>query len=63
VEPEFAVDDAAANRVNALAVDEEMIVGQVDRAITLIVQFLEFAQDVLRRAAPPTALAQEGMSQ
>ena len=35
-----------------------MIVGQVEGAIALVVELLQLAQDMLRRTAPPAALAQ-----
>ena len=64
VELQFAFDDAVANGVDALAVDQKVIVGQVNRAIAQVVQLLQFAQDMLRRTGSASGpRARDGISQ
>ena len=60
VELQPAVNDAAANLADTLAVQEKMIVGEVNRAVAHIAELLHFAQDVGRRPVAPFALRQGG---
>ena len=55
-ELQSALNDALANVADALAVQEKVIIGQVNRAIAQIVQLLHFSQDMLRGTAAPFAL-------
>src|ERR1039457_788163 len=49
-----------ANRVDTFPPDKKVIVGQIDRAIALVVQFLQLPQDVLGRSAAPLAIGEGG---
>ena len=54
VELELAVDDAVADVGDALALEEEVVVGEVDGAVALVGELLHLAQHVLRRPAAAT---------
>ena len=58
VELEVALHDAPTDVADPFPVKEKMIVGQVKGAIALIVELLQFAQDVFRGPVPPCAFRQ-----
>ena len=55
---ELVVNDVLANLPDAIAFKQEMIVGQINRAVALVVELLHFAENVLRRAEAPLAVRQ-----
>ncbi len=59
-ELQLAVDDPLADLADALALQQKVVVREVDRAVALVVQLLHLAQHVLRRAATPFAIGQSG---
>ena len=60
LERELVVNDVLANRADAVALQQEMIVGQINRAVALVVELLHFAEDMLRRPKTPFAIGQRG---
>ncbi len=47
-ELELAFDDSPADFVDALALQQEVVIRKIDRAVSHIVELLHFTQDVLR---------------
>ncbi len=55
---ESAVDNAMADFADARTLEQEVIIGKINRAVTRIVELLHFSQDVLCRAVAPFAVGQ-----
>ena len=50
---DFLVDDALADRLDPLRLQQEMIVDEIDRAVAQLFEMLELGDDVLRAAGAP----------
>ncbi len=59
-ELELSLDDAVADVGDALALQQEVVVGEVDRPVTLVRELLHLAEHVRGRAAPPPPLPERG---
>ena len=47
-------DEAVADRLDALGLEQEVVVHEVDRAVAVLPQLLELRKDVRGRSAPAT---------
>ncbi len=52
-------DEAVANRLDALGLEQEVVIHEVDRAVTFLPQLLELGNDVGRSPRPPLALVED----
>ena len=52
-------DEAVADRLDALGLEQEVVVDEVDRAVAVLPQLLELRDDVGRRPRPPLALVED----
>ena len=53
------VDDPLADRLDALGLQQEVVVDEVDRAVAVLLELLELVDDVRRAARAPLALVED----